>query len=70
MDSEELIRHHQAMRKDRRTCLWEECTLDRKRLHRSRMIGHVYSRLMKYFALIYDVVDNFAERRMPSAVLI
>ena len=58
------------MRKDRRTCLWEGCTLGRKRLHRSRMIGDVYSRLMKYFALIYDVVDNFAERRMPSAVLI
>ena len=29
------------------------------------MIRDVYSRLMKYFALTYDVVENFAERRMP-----
>ena len=28
------------------------------------MIRDVYSRLMKYFALTYDVVENFAERRM------
>jgi len=25
----------------------------------------VYSRRMKYFALTYDVVENFAERRVP-----
>lgn len=24
-----------------------------------------YTRRMKYFALTYDVVDNFAERRLP-----
>ncbi len=29
------------------------------------MIRDVYSRLMKYFALTYDVVENFVERRMP-----
>src|SRR2546426_12514379 len=29
------------------------------------MIRDVYSRLMKYFALTYDVVENFAQRRMP-----
>ena len=41
------------------------CPLDLKGLHRSRMIRDVYSRLMKYFALTYDVVENFVERRMP-----
>jgi hypothetical protein len=34
-NSEEPIRHHQAMRKGRRTCLWEGCTRDRR-----DFIGH------------------------------
>src|SRR5437016_2720378 len=29
------------------------------------MIRHVYSRLMKYFALTYNVVENFTGRRAP-----